>query len=397
EESATVTGPAMLAATLTYTSDDADGSGDVTSNDVITYTATINNTGESAAASVAYTAPVPQHTTYIAGSTTLNGSATTDISGGPVTVGSIPAGGSAVITYRVRVNLPVPEGVSSVSTQGSVTAQELAAVLTDDPAEDTPNSPTMFPVRRTLPVLSATLVGILSDVDGSGGLTANDLIDYIVTVENSGTGPATSTEMILAVPQGTVYVPGSTFVNSEAAPDMTNGAVMLDTLRPGQRRVISFQVRASADLTGLTTVAVQASVVANPGISLLSDNPVTPEQGDATVINVQGTTEPPATPPTTTEEVTATTPAPVVTEEVIATTPAPVVTEEVIVTTPPVVTEEPVVITPTFTPTMTHTPTLTLTPTNTPTFTPTMTLTPTAPPPDPPDNTDPVATEEPAA
>ncbi|MEL6148515.1 MAG: PKD domain-containing protein [Chloroflexota bacterium] len=351
QEPDTTAEPAALMVTLTNVNNDIDGSGDVTSTDVVTYTATINNTGGTTANGVQYTAPVPQHTTYIANSTTLNGNPAPDITAGAVNIGSIATRGTATVTYRVRINLPVPEGVTNITTQGTVSGQGIDTVLTDDPDDSTPDSPTTFAVRRTLPALSATLVGLLGDVDFSGGLTANDVIDYIVTVENNGNGPSTTTRLVITAPDGTQYIPGSTFINGEQATDITDGPVLLNTLRPGQRRVVSFQVRASSDLTGITAVSVQGAILANPNINILTDNPITPEQGDATVIDVQVVVAEPSetASPATTEEVTATTPPPPVeTEEPVVTTPPPVETEEPTATTPPppVETEEPVVTTP---------------------------------------------------
>lgn len=49
-------------------------------------------------------------------------------------VGTLPAGASVTITFQVVVDNPVAGGVTQVSNQGTVTADAIAAVLTDDPA-----------------------------------------------------------------------------------------------------------------------------------------------------------------------------------------------------------------------------------------------------------------------
>src|SRR5262249_51003083 len=52
-----------------------------TPNDILTYTITIPNTGTANAAGVTLADPIPSGTTYVAGSTTLNGTAVPDVSG----------------------------------------------------------------------------------------------------------------------------------------------------------------------------------------------------------------------------------------------------------------------------------------------------------------------------
>jgi uncharacterized repeat protein (TIGR01451 family) len=85
-----------------------------TPGDQVTYTLDYANGGDGASTNTVVTAAAPTNTTYVAGTTRLNGVLKTDaadadevtVSGSTITinVGTVNAGGSGQITYRVVVN-----------------------------------------------------------------------------------------------------------------------------------------------------------------------------------------------------------------------------------------------------------------------------------------------------
>jgi fibronectin-binding autotransporter adhesin len=82
--------------------------------DPVTYTISYSNTGDGSSTTTVITASAPTHTNYVAGSTTINGSTKTDasdadevtVSGGniSITLGTVGAGVSGTVTYRVQIN-----------------------------------------------------------------------------------------------------------------------------------------------------------------------------------------------------------------------------------------------------------------------------------------------------
>ncbi|PYT13271.1 MAG: hypothetical protein DMF51_11265, partial [Acidobacteria bacterium] len=124
--------------------------------ETLRYTITVKNIGNEDAVNVVLRDAVPVNTTYVAGSTTLNGAAVADVAGlSPLvnglaihppsnpTPGAMPADPSssppntATITFDVVVSPTVPDG-TVISNQGFVTA--LADGIVDQPSDD-PDTP----------------------------------------------------------------------------------------------------------------------------------------------------------------------------------------------------------------------------------------------------------------
>jgi uncharacterized repeat protein (TIGR01451 family) len=143
--------------------------------ETLRYTITVQNIGNDDAVDVALRDAVPVNTTYVAGSTTLNGSVVTDAGGlSPLvngmlinppadpTPGSMPADASgsqdsiATITFDVVVDPNVVEG-TIVCNQGYVSAIDSAIVdyPSDNPETPIANDPTCD-IVGPLPLLYAT-------------------------------------------------------------------------------------------------------------------------------------------------------------------------------------------------------------------------------------------------
>ncbi len=70
----------------------------------------------------------------------------------PVTIGTLPPGKSITVTFQVTVNT-TPATFTSVSSQGTISGDNFANVLTDDPDVAGPANPTVTPVEQP-PVLT---------------------------------------------------------------------------------------------------------------------------------------------------------------------------------------------------------------------------------------------------
>src|SRR5688572_13539545 len=181
--------------------------------ETLRYTITVQNIGNDDAVDVVLRDAVPVNTSYVAGSTTLNGSAVADAGGlSPLvngllinppsdpTPGAMPAdaagspANTATIIFDVVVDPNVVEG-TIISNQGFVTA--LASGIVDYPSDDpgTPiaNDPTRDIVGN-LPLLYAEKRAALTvDLGSPGIVDPGDTLRYTITVLNSGAMPATGT------------------------------------------------------------------------------------------------------------------------------------------------------------------------------------------------------------
>jgi len=96
-----------LTATMTVSGDLVGGN--TWAGGILTYTVVITNHGPGVARDVVFTNPIPANTTYVAGSTTLNGVAQVDgtvfaLNTLTVAIGTLQPARTATITYRVTVN-----------------------------------------------------------------------------------------------------------------------------------------------------------------------------------------------------------------------------------------------------------------------------------------------------
>ncbi len=196
--------PLLFAAKSAALQVDNGSPGIVDPGDVLRYTITIYNNGNVPATIVDLFDDVPTNSTYVADSTTLNGSAIGQPDGGvfplagriPVSSADLPLPGagegvlspgeSAVVQFDMQVDAAVPRGTLIIN-QATVYSAEVANLLTDgDGNPATGPEPTVVVVgdAQTL-----TIVKEVSVVDG-GAAIGGATLEYVVTVRNVGTVPA---------------------------------------------------------------------------------------------------------------------------------------------------------------------------------------------------------------
>ncbi|HEU0224220.1 MAG TPA: hypothetical protein VFR29_02175, partial [Steroidobacteraceae bacterium] len=201
--------------------------------ETLRYTITVRNIGTDHATEVVLRDQIPVNTSYVAGSTTLNGSPVADSGGqSPLvngmlihspadpTPGSMPADPTgapatmATITFDVVIDPTVVDG-TVISNQGFVTSNPGGVVdhPSDDPGTPIPDDPTLDVVGN-LPLLFADKRAALSTDLGTPGIVdPGDVLRYTITVFNIGTIPATGLVLTDAVPANTTYVANSTFLD----------------------------------------------------------------------------------------------------------------------------------------------------------------------------------------
>jgi hypothetical protein len=137
---------------------------------VVTWAATIRNRGAADASGVSLRVPVPAPARLVPGSLATSQG---DAAGGDVveaTAGTVPAGGSVVVSFALDVDLP-PGGLD-LETQGRVAFAESAEpVLTDDPSTRRAHDPTRAVLRgaAALEAAMTDLLAVDADRDGPRG------------------------------------------------------------------------------------------------------------------------------------------------------------------------------------------------------------------------------------
>ena len=278
---------------------DADNNGAASPGDTLQYSVIVRNDGNAEATGVLVADDLDPNTTLVAGSvqTSLGGVTEGNTAGDDdvrVSIGSLPGGGRATVTYRVVVNSPLPAGVMQVSNQAAIlTATNAAGTVTDEPQTPENNDATTTTVVAA-PMLNAIKrAALFTDADNNGVPSPGDTLLYTIVARNEGTIGATvvvgddtlDANTTLAV--GSVRTSQGTVTRGNATGD-TNVSIAVGTLAGNNGTVtISFAARINTPLgAGVTQVSNQATVSAANVGTVLTDDPDTAEVDDATIVSV---------------------------------------------------------------------------------------------------------------
>ena len=297
--------------------------------EMLRYTITVQNIGTDNASGVEIVDQVPANTTYVAGSTTLNGIAVADsgTGGSPLTDGILinapqdptpgvmntaVANNTATIIFDVLVSPDVGDGtVLSNQAFVSAPASGIADQPSDDPRTPIANDPTRDIVGR-LPLLFAEKSAQL-ELDGSspGIIDPGDTLRYTITIYNNGSVPATVVELFDDVPTNTTYVADTLTLNGLPVGQPDGGVFPLaariavssadltpplpvdgeGVLSPGASAVIEFELRVDDAVPSGTLISNQAVVYTDELSNLLTDGDGNPATGPEPTVVVVGDTQ----------------------------------------------------------------------------------------------------------
>jgi uncharacterized repeat protein (TIGR01451 family) len=296
--------------------------------ETLRYTITVKNVGTADATEVVLRDQIPVNTSYVAGSTTLNGTPVADSGGtSPLvngmlihspadpTPGSMPADASnttanvATITFDVVVDPSVIDG-TVISNQGFVSSA--AGGVIDQPSDDPDTAIADDPTRDivgNLPLLFAAKSVVLFGDQGSPGIVdPGDVLRYTITVQNSAAIPATGVVLQDAVPANTTYLADSTLLNglpvgqpdggiaplvagidissSDLTPPLPGASA--GTVSPGETAVLQFDLRVNAGTPSGTVISNQAVVGSVELPDLLTDGDGNPATGPEPTVVIVG-------------------------------------------------------------------------------------------------------------
>ncbi|MEW5767105.1 MAG: hypothetical protein AB1797_05675, partial [bacterium] len=118
--------PDLSSTYKTVSLEDANLDGQVNPGEVLSYTITIQNTGNSPANNVVVTDTIPDYTAYVSGSITGTGGSEAQLPDSlRWQLGTVTAGANVVLGFKVRINDPLPLSVSKISNQAIVTGDNI--------------------------------------------------------------------------------------------------------------------------------------------------------------------------------------------------------------------------------------------------------------------------------
>lgn len=287
------------------------------SGDTLRYTITVKNIGTEDAINTLLRDQLPANTTYVTGSTRLNGNVVNEPIPGTLplqagilinapedlTAGNMRADATAItqniatITFDVTINASAVNG-TIISNQAYVFADRISTsvAIADTPSDDPgtpliPNDPTLDIVGNQ-PLLDALkTVSIVVDNGTPGVLDPGDIIRYYITISNSGAADATIVTFADAVPANTTYITNSTTLNGLGVGQPDGGVSPLiagidvsssnlapplpgaGTVSRGESAVITFDVQIDA-------ATAVGTIISNQGFVDSYELPIEPTDAD---------------------------------------------------------------------------------------------------------------------
>ncbi|MCB0122726.1 MAG: DUF11 domain-containing protein, partial [Caldilineaceae bacterium] len=263
---------------------DADGDGLAEAGETLFYQIVITNNGLGDAIDVLVQDLAPSNTTYVVGSTEVNGVPAADIAGG-ATVPVITAnGGSAIVTFRVVVDNPIPAGVQAIANQATIDGR-LSCNGSDNCQPNCTDPATCNPT--TIPTAGLQAVKTVVDGDGDGVAEPGEILTYQIVVTNNATADATNIMVQDNAPINTVYITGSTTLDGAPTTEIAGGVTIPTIPANGGTATVSFQARVVDPLpTDVNEIANQATVDGQPtcnGVTCPPDCGVTSECPPTTI------------------------------------------------------------------------------------------------------------------
>lgn len=176
-------------------------------------TVRMHNAGESSAHDVVVVAPVPENSTYVAGSARVNGREIERDLGvpfdrlyAPIVAPVLPASASATLIYRIRIDSPLPDG-TRITAQAHVASQETPGFELEAGSLVVRSEPDFGDDRTTF------------SAEPAYDVRPGQRITLLLTAYNAGTAAAESVNAVLELPDSLAPVRGASSIDGRAVRD----------------------------------------------------------------------------------------------------------------------------------------------------------------------------------
>lgn len=260
---------------------DNDNNGTLSNGDVIEYTIRVVNSGSGVAHHVVFSDSIPENTTYVDGSaTTTKGVITSTSPVLNIDIGTIDSDRAEIITIRYRVM--VNTDAQRIRNQGYVNSDETDPEPTDDPETEEPNDPTYTDVVDFNGAADFLKRDTFTDQDGDGLITPGDLIDYSITIKNSGGLIATNVVFTDTIPSHTSLVENS-ITTTKGTITRTSPIIMIQIgdVAPQEIETVTITFQVMVEDT-VSRISNQAFIDGDNTVVHPSDDPDTDDEDDPT-------------------------------------------------------------------------------------------------------------------
>ncbi len=294
--------------------------------DTVNFTATLTNSNDAPVCDTTLTVEVPAGFSLVNFDTdgldndqdgaTDEGDESGMVSGSTITfpVNSTNASGGCLDDTDTSLvfpfNVTVDDGIPPTSVNASATLGSYGSLPNGEgdslsPADDDTDNNGVGGVDEAgdgtatlgmLPTAPNLVFEKLASDDNGGLFEPNDRITYTITLQNTGTGPATGVSFSDVIPTNNAsFVSGSETITPDTLSVTEAGGTLsstIGTLANGSSVVITFQMDIDSPLPTGSTVINQAAANADDGYGpLVSDDPSTGTANDATSISTASTAD----------------------------------------------------------------------------------------------------------
>ncbi len=231
----------------------ADGMTTATAGATLSYALGITNAGNLAATAVVITETVPAHTTFLTAGSSAGWSCSNGAPAGTTCtlgIASIAAGATVNRTFVVRVDAPLPPGVSSVANTATV-------------VDDTTHGPDPDPTDNTATDIDAVPVADLSLTKSVDDPAPNvgDVVTFTMTATNAGPDTAPGVAVTDPLPAGLTFVSSSA---SRGTYSDATGTWTIGAMATGDTVTLSIAARVTTSGTKMNVVEVSTSGASDP-------------------------------------------------------------------------------------------------------------------------------------
>lgn len=247
------------------------------------YMLTYQNVGNQGATGVTLTEVLPEHTSFDRDGSNSGWHCTNATC--RLTIGDLAAGAQGTVNFAVKVNNPLPTGVTAIGNNASIADDEANGT---DPTPANNLATLQTPVNRTIQLLATKSDTLVVDADNDSVPSPGDTLEYVVTIRNNSNVGVANVLFSDTPDVNTNLVPGvqssqGVVTTGNGAADTAVVVTIGDLAGDGATVTIRFRAQIQSKLPLAVTAVQNQGIVSSSDFSdLKTDDPATTDSADAT-------------------------------------------------------------------------------------------------------------------